>query len=195
MNGKKLNRKIHYWGALACAIPIAIVIVTGILLLLKKDFDWIQPSTERGMGKEPTISFEQILPILANVSEVSINSWEQIERIDVRPNKGIFKIQLSGNLEVQIDHQTGEVLKVSFRRSGIIESIHDGSFFHRNAKLGLFLPAALLLLILWITGIYLFSITELAKWRSRKKQQQVLPKISSKKQTRTTKTTLKLNEN
>lgn len=184
MNGKKLNRKIHYWAALACAIPIAIVIITGVLLLLKKEFDWIQPGTERGIGKEPTISFERILPSLAKLSQVKVNGWEQIERIDVRPSKGIFKIHLSGNWEIQMDHQTGVILNVAYRRSGIIESIHDGSFFHQNAKLGIFLPAALLLLILWITGIYLFLITELGKWRSRKKQQQARPKITSTKLTR-----------
>ena len=70
MNAKKLNRKIHYWGALACATPIAIGIVTGVLLLLKKDFDWIQPSSEKVLGEQPSISFEQIIPLLAEVSEV-----------------------------------------------------------------------------------------------------------------------------
>ncbi|MFT6408540.1 MAG: putative iron-regulated membrane protein [Arenicella sp.] len=182
MNGKKLNRKVHYWGALACAVPIAIVIVTGVLLLLKKDFDWIQPSSENGSGKEPTIHFEQIIPILAQLKEVDVSSWKQIKRIDVRPNKGILKIQLIGDWEVQMDHQTGQVLKVAFRRSGIIESIHDGSFFHDKAKLSLFLPAALILLILWITGIYLFVVTEQAKWRSRKKQQKPRENLSCRKQ-------------
>ena len=170
MNAKKLNRKIHYWGALACAVPIAIVIVTGIMLLLKKDFDWIQPASEKGLGRQPTISFERIIPILKSIDQIEVDNWSQVKRIDVRPNKGILKIQVRGNWEVQMDHQTGEVLSVSFRRSDIIESIHDGSFFHDKVKLAVFLPAATVLLILWVTGIYLFSITELAKWRSRKKR-------------------------
>ncbi|MEM7010155.1 MAG: hypothetical protein AAF585_01625 [Verrucomicrobiota bacterium] len=31
-----LNRKVHYWGAILCAIPVLIIICTGILLLHKK---------------------------------------------------------------------------------------------------------------------------------------------------------------
>jgi len=170
VNAKKLNRKIHYWGALACAIPVAIIIVSGVLLLLKKDIEWIQPSSEKGVGKRPIVDFEQVLPLLKSVDQIDITSWKQIKRIDVRPSKGIFKIQLEGNWEVQMDHQSGEVLKVAFRRSDIIEAIHDGSFFHSKAKLWVFLPSALLLLILWITGLYLFVITELAKRRSARKQ-------------------------
>lgn len=173
MNFKKLNRKIHYWGALACAVPIAIVIATGVLLLLKKEFDWIQPSTVKGQGKVPSVMFTDIISALGTVEQIKITDWSQIERIDVRPSKGIFKIQVEGNWEVQMDAETAQVLQVAFRRSGVIESIHDGSFFHEYAKLGLFLPAAIILLLLWITGIYLFGITELAKQRGRAKQRLV----------------------
>ena len=170
MNAKKLNRKIHYWAALACAVPVIIVIVTGVLLLLKKEVDWIQPPSMTGQGDVPSIEFAEIIPALSAVTETDISSWQQIERIDVRPSKGILKIQVEGGWEVQMDHQTSEVLSVAIRRSGLIESIHDGSFFHDNAKLWVFLPAAIVLLFLWITGMYLFVITELAKFRSRRKQ-------------------------
>ncbi|MGI9239777.1 MAG: hypothetical protein ACR2RV_03190 [Verrucomicrobiales bacterium] len=33
-NWNRTNRKIHYWGAIVCALPILIVIVTGIILLV-----------------------------------------------------------------------------------------------------------------------------------------------------------------
>jgi len=170
MNWKKLNRKIHYWGAIACAIPLLIVIVTGVFLLLKKDVDWIQPSSTKGQGNVPTLDYVKILPILKNVSEVEISDWSQINKIDVRPSKGMMKIQIEGNWEVQLDHQTGDILKVAYRRSDIIETIHMGTFFHDYAKLGIFLPTAILLLVLWLTGLYLFFITERAKYRSRSKQ-------------------------
>jgi uncharacterized iron-regulated membrane protein len=169
MNYKKLNRKIHYWGALACALPIAVVIVTGTLLLLKKEFEWIQPSSVKTSVGEPNINLQQIIPILNSHPELDISEWHQIKRIDVRPGKGILKAHLEGNWEVQMSLGSGEILKVAYRRSDLIESIHDGSFFHDSAKLGIFLPAAIILLILWITGIYLFAITELAKHRSTKK--------------------------
>lgn len=173
MNAKKLTRKIHYWAALICAIPVIIVIMTGILLMLKKEFEWIQPSTIKGQGKTPYLELSQILPALSTLQEVQVSDWNQIKRIDLRPNKGIMKIQIKGGWEVQMDHQTGQILKVAYRRSDLIEAIHDGSFFHDLAKLGVFLPSAFILLALWITGLYLFAITELAKHRSRTKQRQL----------------------
>jgi hypothetical protein len=56
-----------------------------------------------------------------------------------------------------VDLGTGRVLQHAYRRSDLIESIHDGSFFGGNwTKLGLFLPAGLMLLFLWISGLFLF---------------------------------------
>ena len=43
-----INRKIHHWGSILIALPLATVLVTGVLLLLKKDLDWIQPPTIKG---------------------------------------------------------------------------------------------------------------------------------------------------
>ncbi len=153
---------------------MVIVIVTGVLLLLKKEVEWIQPSTVKGISTTPTISFDSILASLKNEGNLNVQNWSDIRRIDVRPGKGVMKVQLKNNWEVQIDQHTANVLKSSFRRSDIIESIHDGSFFHDAAKLWLFLPAAVLLFILWVTGIYLFAVTEIAKIRSKKKQQRRL---------------------
>ena len=170
MQYRRISRHFHLWAALVILLPVLVVISTGILLQVKKEFDWIQPPTKKTGIHALNINFKDILLAASSVEEAQIKTWADIDRLDVRPNKGILKIQVRGNWEVQMDHQTGEVLSVSFRRSDIIESIHDGSFFHDKVKLAVFLPAATVLLILWVTGIYLFSITELAKWRSRKKQ-------------------------
>ncbi len=37
----RFNRKVHYWGAIICAVPVLVVILSGILLLLKKESAWI----------------------------------------------------------------------------------------------------------------------------------------------------------
>ena len=37
--------------------------------------------------------------------------------------------------EVQIDTETAEILQVAVRRSDLIESIHDGSYFNDHFKL------------------------------------------------------------
>jgi uncharacterized iron-regulated membrane protein len=170
INWKKFNRQTHYWGAIICALPMLIVIVTGLLLLLKKDIDWVQPPSARGQGHIPEISFEQVLSAASSVDQAQIKSWDDIDRLDVRPSKGIIKIRANNRWEIQIDHQTMEVLQVAYRRSDLIDSIHDGSFFHDKAKLWVFLPSALILFILWVTGLYLFLTTHFAKKNNRKKR-------------------------
>jgi len=145
----KLIRKVHYWGAIASAVPLLIVIGSGTLLLLKKESTWIQPATIKTQSKTPSISFDKILEVAKTVPEAEIREWKDIDRLDVRPNKGVIKIQSHNNWEIQIDPKTATVLQVAFRRSDIIESLHDGSYFHDNAKLMIFLPTALLLLMIF----------------------------------------------
>lgn len=153
----KHSRKAHYWAALACAVPILIITVTVLLLLLKKDFDWIQPPSQRGALTVPSLSFSQVLSQAQSVELAQVNSWSDIKRLDVRPSKGLIKVRTNNGWEIQLDAASGEVLQSAYRRTDLIESIHDGSFFHDLAKHWLFLPASILLLLLNITGIYMAS--------------------------------------
>lgn len=162
----RVNRTVHYWGAIICAIPLLIVIASGILLLLKKESVWIQPATIKTQSTTPSLSFDKILAIAQTVPEAEIKQWKDINRLDVRPNKGVIKILANNNWEIQIDSAKVMVLQVAFRRSDVIEAIHDGSFFHDNAKLMVFLPAAVLLFILWVTGLYLFLLPYMKKKRN-----------------------------
>lgn len=53
--------------------------------------------------------------------------------------------------------------------SDFIESLHDGSFFAGDiSKLGVFLPAAIGLLILWLSGIYMFWLPLITKWKKKR---------------------------
>jgi hypothetical protein len=158
----KFNRKIHYWASIIVAIPILVIILSGLLLQTKKHFVWVQPVELSGTGKIPTISLEQILDVCRTVSEAEIKSWDDINRIDMRPSRGMLKVWSKNNWEIQIDTETGAVLQTAYRRSDIIESIHDGSFFHDAVKMWIFLPSGIVLLLLWLTGIYLFVIPLLA---------------------------------
>jgi len=172
-NWKILNRKIHYWGSIICALPILIILITGLLLLFKKELDWIQPPSTKGQGTIPTIAFERILQVAKKVDEANIKNWDDVDRLDVRPSKGIIKIRAKNKYEIQIDQQTGKILQTAYRRSDLIEDIHTGNFFHKYVSLGLFFPAALILLVLWITGIYLF-ITMLSNKKKIKRQKKII---------------------
>lgn len=168
MNWPRLNRKVHYWIAFVASIPILVIICSGLLLQLKKESDWIQPHEHRRPSKEPTISFETILKSCQSVPEAQINSWDDVHRVDVRPSKGVIKVTAKNSYEVQLDQQTGEVLQVAYRRSDTIEQIHDGSWFDDAVKLWVFLPAAILLLVLWFTGMYLFVLPYWVRFRKRR---------------------------
>jgi hypothetical protein len=80
----------------------------------------------------------------------------------------MLKVWCMNNWEVQLDSETGDVLQVAYRRSDLIESIHDGSWFHEMAKYWLFLPAGICLLMVWATGLYLFVLPYWVKWRRPK---------------------------
>ena len=159
----KFNRVFHRWASVLIALPLLLVIGTGLLLMLKKEVAWIQPPIQQGSTKEPGITFDRILAIAQSVPEAEINGWEDVDRLDVRPLKGMLKVRAMNRWEIQIDGVTGEVLQVAFHRSDLIESLHDGSFFHDKVKLLIFLPSALILLLLWVSGIYLFILPYLAR--------------------------------
>lgn len=160
-----LNRRVHYWLSAAVALPLAVIVVTGLLLQLKKQVSWVQPSEQRGGGKEPRLTMPDVLAACRQVSEAGVGSWEDITRMDVRPARGLVKVQTRSGYEVQLDAATGAVLQVAYRRSDLIESFHDGSAIGGWAKYGLFLPAGVSLLVLWGTGVVLFARPLWVKWR------------------------------
>ena len=167
----KLNkqlRKIHYWISPFIFIPILIILSTGILLQLKKQSDWVQPPIQQGVSNVPSIEFQEMLEAAKSVPEAGINSWGDIDRIDVRPEKGISKIRSNNQWEIQIDNQTKEILSVEYRRSDMIESMHDGSFFTDYVKFGWFLPTAILLIFMSISGIYMFLLPLFMKRKKAK---------------------------
>jgi hypothetical protein len=170
MRLNQLNRKIHYWATAFVAVPILVVIGSGLLLQMKKYAQWIQPAERRGTGTVPAIDLRDLIASVRAVPGVHVNGWDDVNRIDVRPSRGIAKVWLRNGWEVQVDLGTGHVLQTAYRRSDLIESIHDGSFFAGEwSKLGIFFPSAVALLVMWITGVWLFITPFVAK-RKRRRQ-------------------------
>lgn len=163
INFRVWNRKLHRWGSLTIAVPFLVVLCTGILLQLKKQFDWVQPPEQRGSPTANALTLGSLLDSVRTVSHAGIQSWDDVDRIDVRPSKGLIKVIGLSRWEVQLDAGTGAVVQTAYRRSDILEQLHDGSWFHDNAKLWLFLPSGIIVLGLWITGMYLFVLPYLAR--------------------------------
>ncbi len=168
----KWSRKSHRWGAILILIPAGIVIGSGIFLKLKKDVEWVQPPTQKGAEPIPKLSFEEIVAAASSAPEAGIKSWDDVDRLDVRPDKGVVKVQGKNSWEVQVDTSTGEVLQVAYRRSDLIEQIHDGTFFSDPVKLWIFLPSGCILFVLWLTGIYLWWLPISAKRANRRHRQE-----------------------
>jgi len=143
--------------------------VSGILLQLKKEWSWVQPPTAKGKGDTPTVSLDAIFEATKSVPEAEVSGWNDIDRLDLQPRRGVVKVQAKNRWEVQIDLQTAKVLQVAYRRSDLIESLHDGSFFDDRVKLWVFLPVAVIVFTLWGTGIYLFFLPIIVRWSKRRR--------------------------
>jgi len=143
------------------AIFLFISAITGILLALKKDVAVIQPPTQKGVSK----TLETWLPLdsLAAMATHAFHDAHPIEydnyvdRMDVRPSKGVVKVLFErGYWEVQIDGTSGEIKSIAKRHSDWIEHLHDGSIVSDLFKLITMNLLGFGLLFLIITGLWLW---------------------------------------
>ena len=81
------------------------MVSSGIMLQLKKQSNWIQPNVEVTSSSKP-IMLQSYLDVVSTVKEANISSWDDIERIDIRPDKGIAKIKSKINWEIQVFNWT-----------------------------------------------------------------------------------------
>ena len=158
-----LSRRLHRWGAIAVGLPFLVVIASGLLLQVKKQVPWVQPSEQRTDVPVPGLAWETILAAAQAVPQAAVRGWEDIDRLDVRPSKGIVKVITKSRWELQLALADGAVLQSAYRRSDLIEQLHDGSFFGDLAKLWIFLPVGIVVFALWLTGLYLFFLPMLTR--------------------------------
>ena len=76
---------------------------SGLLLQAKKQWSWVQPTEHRGTGKIPALDLEGILGSVKRVPELKVSGWGDINRLDVRPGRGMVKARLQNGWEVQVD--------------------------------------------------------------------------------------------
>jgi len=122
-----LHRKI----AIALFIFFLFISVTGLLLGIKKQAGLLAP-TQKGTSSDlATWLPVAVLQQKANqylFDSVSKDLSIEIDRIDIRPDKGIAKfIYKNHYYGLQLDCSTGGLLSVETRSSDFIENLHDGS--------------------------------------------------------------------
>ena len=172
MKTQVVLRKVHHWGSLFILLQMGLIIGAGLLLLVKKEFSWIQPPTAVSSQKSavPSQSMADLFAAAKAVPEMELERWDQLTRVDFKPNKGVVKFVAPNQWEAQFDVSTGALLQLAYRRSDFIESLHDGSYFSDWVKLYVFLPSGILLLILWASGSYLFFYTRMKRLQKARRR-------------------------
>ncbi len=126
-------RKIHRVSGIFLFVFLFLVGLSGILLGWKKNSGGIiLANTEKGISIDPkswlTIDSLSKKASIYIVDSMLENFDPVIDRLDVRPDKGIVKFTFKEHYwGLQLDATTGNVLKVERRNADIIEHIHDGS--------------------------------------------------------------------
>jgi uncharacterized iron-regulated membrane protein len=162
-------RKLHRNTGILLFALFFIMAITGLLLGWKKNsFGLIQPPTASGTSTQLSEwkPLEKLNAIADStlLSSAGQQTSTQLDRIDVRKDKGIVKfVYIQDYWEVQLDGATGKPLQISQRRSDLIEDLHDGSFFDlyfqtkgEPIKLIYTLIMGMALIIFTITGFWLW---------------------------------------
>ncbi len=161
MRHYKLNRTVHKWFGLIFAIALLNISITGLLLLEKKNFNWIQPVTQTGSdgGVDRFITCQQLFAAVLAQGHGDFRDVEDVDRVDLRPGKRVFKVRSKHNYsEMQVDAITGDILSISKRNSDKIEAWHDGSMFGELAHRYLMPTVAVTTIVLTITGLYMWLV-------------------------------------
>ncbi|MCE7935592.1 MAG: PepSY domain-containing protein [Chlorobi bacterium CHB2] len=126
-------RKVHRLTGAALFTLFFVVSITGLLLGWKKHSGgMILPKSHSGTSTNlndwlPIDSLHRRACAILHDSVSSSLSLE-LERIDLRPEKGMVKFVFIDHFwGIQLDGATGNLLHIERRRSDFIENIHDGS--------------------------------------------------------------------
>jgi uncharacterized iron-regulated membrane protein len=160
-------RKLHRQIASLLFAFFLLISITGLLLAWKKNTGgYLLATTYEGTSPVlsnwlPLDSLQKIA-VAALHAQVSPELSSAIDRIDIRPDKGMAKIVFRDHYwALQLDGATGKVLHLERRRADFIEHLHDGSLLDRitgskSLKLIYSSVMALGLLLLTITGFWLW---------------------------------------
>ncbi|MEN9949433.1 MAG: hypothetical protein RLY85_185 [Bacteroidota bacterium] len=129
----RIFRKVHRLTGAFLFIFFFVVSVTGLLLGWKKNSGgYIMAKSYTGTSTDLkdwlTVDSLQVLASKYLHDSVSPNLSTELDRIDIRKDKGMVKFLYSNHFTgLQLDGATGNLLHVEARRSDYLEKVHDGS--------------------------------------------------------------------
>ncbi|MGB4770897.1 MAG: PepSY domain-containing protein [Chitinophagaceae bacterium] len=138
----RMYRSLHNKAGIILLLLILISASTGILLGWKKNsMGYLQAATAKGTSPDPArwLPIDTLIFLAGKGLQDSLDKTMDltIDRIDIRPDKGIAKfVYLHHFQSVQMDLTSGKVLGIEVRRSDWIEKLHDGSLldYYIDAK-------------------------------------------------------------
>ncbi len=162
----RMARRWHRLTGIALFLFFFIIAVTGLLLGWKKQTGLL-PASKNGLSTNINdwLSIDSLQKKAAYYLNTKVDKTlsTQIDRIDIRPGKGMIKFVYTQHFwELQLDCTTGALLQVSRRNSDIIEKIHDGSLLDYGLntadwfKLFYTTIMGLALILFTVTGFWLW---------------------------------------
>lgn len=134
----RIFRKVHRVTGALLFIFFFIISISGIVLGWKSNSNgFIIPKSHQGTSTHlkdwlPLDSLRKKANTIL-LDSVSADLSLELERIDIRKNKGMLKFVFKNHYwEIQLDGATGNLLNIGKRHSDLFENIHDGSILDRN---------------------------------------------------------------
>ncbi|MGI8600368.1 MAG: PepSY domain-containing protein [Chitinophagaceae bacterium] len=165
-------RKIHRFTGIFLFAFFLLIGITGLLLGWKKQIGFL-PGTAKGISSNAAdwLPLESLKTKATAylIDSVDGNLSTKLDRIDVRPDKGIAKMIYADHyFELQLDCTTGYIIKTGERNSDFIEHLHDFSIFDREIKTGTDIIKLIYTSIMGL-AVITFSITGFWLWYGPKR--------------------------
>lgn len=172
MNTKKQAKLIRSFRYLHRKIAIFLFVffltisITGFLLGWKKKTGLLSP-TQKGISTNPAqwLTIDSLHKLAVNYLKDSVDEKlsNELDRIDIRPSKGIAKFVFMDHYRgLQIDCTSGRLLLIEKRTSDLVEDIHDGTILDKlfgtdeRSMLGYTTIMGISLFMLVVSGFWLW---------------------------------------
>lgn len=144
-------RRLHAKVSVIIFVPLLIIVLTGVILQLRQQFNIIQPKTSR----LPLQAFDQVIAPGKILEKHNLKSQE-VSQFIFKPKHFIYLIRFKDGMQWQVHPLTNEVIKKSKRYTGVLIELHQGSFFGRWYMYFIALTSSLGLLFLMYTGMKIY---------------------------------------
>ena len=174
-------RWLHRKVAVALFIFFLLISITGTLLGIKKQSGLLAP-TQKGLTADASkwLSADSLTKMAKQYLHDSVSTAldTELDRIDIRPQKGIAKfVYVDHYWGLQLDCASGKLLSIEKRSSDFIEDLHDGSIIDdligssdEQVKVGYTVIMGVSLFMLILSGIWLWYGPKRIRHFKRKEQ-------------------------